>query len=86
MSLSIAAASSFRLVSVPLATLHTTSVASELRGEQVGPGDVVDEDEVHRRVAVADDERRLAGRDALHPAHHHLGVDAVARPCAGRTR
>ncbi len=48
-----------------------------LRREQVGPRDVVDVDEVHRLAAVAEDQRRLARGDALHPAHEHLGVDAV---------
>ena len=37
----------------------------------------VGEDEVHRLPAVTEDERRLAGRDALHPADQHLGVEAV---------
>ena len=48
-----------------------------LRGQDVGPRDVGDEDEVHGLLAVADDDRRLAGGDALHPADEHLGVDAV---------
>ena len=46
-------------------------------GEDVGAGDVGDVDEVHRLRAVAEDQWRLAGIDALHPAHQHLGVDAV---------
>ena len=57
-----------------------------LGGEDVGARDVVDVDEVHRLQAVAEDQRRLAGRDALHPADQHLGVERRGRPCAGRRR
>ena len=70
-------ASSSRLVSTPLATLKTTSLESVVGGEQVRAGDVVDVDEVHRLRAVAEDQRRAACLDPLHPAHEHLGVDAV---------
>ena len=52
-------------------------------GENVGARDVLGVDEVHRLAAVAEDQRRLAVGDALHPAHQHLGVQAVhvhARP------
>ena len=48
-----------------------------LGGEEVRARDVADVDEVHRLRAVAEDQRRLAGRDPLHPAHEDLGVEAV---------
>ena len=54
-----------------------------LGGQDVRPRDVVDVHEVHGLRAVAEDERRLAGSDPLHPADKHLGVGAVdvhARP------
>ena len=54
-----------------------------LSRQDVGAGDVLDVDEVHGLLAVAEDHRRLARVDALHPADQHLGVDAVdvhARP------
>ena len=70
-------ASSRRLVSTPLAMLKTASVTEDCGREQVGAGDVVDEDEVHRLGAVAEDQRRLARVDPLHPADEHLGVHAV---------
>ena len=74
---SSAAASSRSDVSVPLATLNTSSLDVGLQRQHVGPGDVVDVDEVHRLLAVAEDQRRLAGGDALHPADQHFGVLAV---------
>ncbi len=46
-------------------------------GQQVGPGDVLGVDEVHRLGPVAEDQRRLSGGDPLHPADEHLGVPAV---------
>jgi hypothetical protein len=48
-----------------------------LGGKDVGAGDVADVDEVHRLRAVAEYEQRAALGDPLHPAHEHLGVDAV---------
>src|ERR1017187_1217548 len=45
-------------------------------GGDVGAGDVLGEDEVHGLLAVAEDERALAGDDALHPADQHFRVDA----------
>ena len=62
---------------MPLATLKTSSLTSDFARQDVGPRDVVDVDEVHRLRAVAEDQRRLAGGDALHPADEHLGVGAV---------
>ena len=70
-------ARSSRLVSVPLATLKTSSVASLSAASTFARAMSLGEHEVHRLRAVAEDQRRLAGGDALHPAHEHLGVDAV---------
>ena len=53
------AASSARLVSVPLAMLNTSSVTSACGGQDVGPGDVAHVHEVHGLHAVAEDQRRL---------------------------
>ena len=66
-----------RLVSVAAGDVEDAVGDVGGRGEDVGPGDVVDVDEVHRLRPVAEDQRRLPGGDALHPAHEHLGVDAV---------
>ena len=46
-------------------------------GEEVGAGNVLGEDEVHRLGAVTEDERRLPRLDPLHPPDQHLGVEAV---------
>ena len=48
-----------------------------LQREDVGARHVLDVDEVHRGLAVAEDQRRLAGGDAIHPADQHFGVAAV---------
>src|SRR6185312_14937972 len=45
--------------------------------QQVGPGDVFGEDEVHGLAPVAEDQRRQTVVDAFHPAHEHLGVGAM---------
>ena len=72
-----------RLGELEQARLHAAGDVEDLvgqvgvGGQDVGAGDVADVDEVHRLQAVAEDERRLAGLDALHPAHEHLGVEAV---------
>ena len=50
---------------------------ARLGGEDVGPRDLGDVDEVHRLGAVAEDQRRRALRDPLHPADQDLRVDAV---------
>ncbi len=57
-----------------------------LGGEDVGASDVGHADEVHRLLAVTEDQRRLAGGDPLHPANQDLGVERRGRPCAGRRR
>ena len=70
-------ASPSRLVSVPLATLNTASVASLRAASRFARAMSVVKTKSIVCVAVAEDQRRLAGGDALHPAHEHLGVDAV---------
>ena len=40
-------------------------------------GDILDIDEVHCLRAVAEDQRRLARSNALHPANEHFGICAV---------
>ncbi len=70
-------ASSFRLVSVPLATLKTSSTHVALGGQNVCARDVFDIDEVHRLHAVAEDQRCFTGGNAFHPAYQHLGIDAI---------
>ena len=62
---------------MPLATLNTSSVTSASAASTLARAMSRGEDEVHRLRAVAEDQRRLAGGDALHPADEHLGVDAV---------
>ncbi len=62
---------------VPLATLKTSSLASAAAASTLERATSLDVDEVHRLRAVAEDQWRLAGFDALHPTHQHLGVDAV---------
>ena len=54
--------------------------------QDVRARDVFDVDEVHRGLAIAEDQRRLSGRDAVHPADQHFGVACRAGPCAGRRR
>ena len=67
----------------PAADVETLSSLASIARQDVRARDVVDIDEVHGLQAVAEDDRRLAARDALHPADQHLGVAAVdvhARP------
>ena len=47
-------------------------------GEHVGPGDVVDVDEVAALAAVLEHQRRLAGREAAAEEAGHTGVGRVA--------
>src|SRR4029453_5672702 len=45
--------------------------------QQVCAGDIRGEDEVHCLSPVAEDDRRFAGLDALHPSDEHLGVEPM---------
>ena len=62
---------------MPLPTLSATSDASPRAAQQVRLGHVADVDEIHGLAAVAEDDRRQAGVDPLHPADQDLGVLAV---------
>src|SRR4051812_47919164 len=42
--------------------------------ENIGARDIPNMDEVHRLLAIAEDNRRLPGFQALHPPNQNLGV------------
>ena len=61
---------------MPLGNVEDLVADVGLGGEQRRTRNVFDVDEIHRLRSVAEDQRRRASLDPLHPAHEHLGVDA----------
>ncbi len=77
MTASSRSASWLKEVSTPVPTLNTASLAVGGHGQHVGARHVAHVHEVHGLRAVAEDDRRAAAFDRIHPANHDFGVGAV---------